>query len=390
MATLILLSVVAAIAVPSSLELLPPLIGVGGYVALTLICKKPLAIDWKLGISLSLIALLITLSESWGISTHINTEKILHLDFLILGTLPLLAIIPKLHPIDARSIRKFLPAMTSLIGIGIIAELYLDISLAQSLAKLSGPDSTPASIGTIETVFLLLLPFSLYATTKSGHLTIGALLVLLTGLLLWEVNSETLRVAGLCGLAAPAILFLFPKAALSAPVLLTGFILAFMPFLSPLIFDVYSDTAKPSLDRTSPATAIGKNLEIYDFVARKIIENPMTGFGIESSGTINFDSEQKYYQGTTIVFPHNMALQVWLEFGIVGVIVFGSLLLDFYNRLNRTHGAQRTLSYSTFGTGLIIMMFSCSIWSEWLIGTLILSACLLPLAKVQPRGHAIS
>ncbi len=392
MTALILLSVVAAFAVPSSLEILPPLIGIGGYLSLAIIRKKLAPIDAMLGGCLSLIALLITLSESWGIAPHISAEKILHLDLLILGTIPLLAIIPMLHPIDMRVIRKILPVITGIVGIGIIAELYLGIPLAQSLAKLSSRNSTPASLGTIETLFLLLLPVSLYATTKSGHLTIGALLVLLTGLLLWQVDSETLRFSGLCGLAAPVILFLFPKSALSAPVLLTGFILAFLPFISPLMFDVdvYVDTTSQSLDQSSPATAIGKNLEIYDFVSRKIVENPMTGFGIESSGTINFDSEQKYYQGTTIAFPHNMALQVWLEFGIIGVISFGSLLLGLYNRLNRTHGTQRTLAYSTFCTGLMILMFSWSIWSEWLIGALILSACLLPLAKGQSRAPSTS
>lgn len=385
MTALILLSVAAAFVAPESLGLFSPVIGILGYVSLTIIQRKPIAVDWSLGFILALIALLLTLSSKWSMATDVTPENALRLDLLILGSIPLLAITPHLLPSNVRRIIRVIPLLTSLTGLWLIAELYSGIPVTETLTKLVSSNETPFSIRTLETLFLVFLPFSLYAATKSGHLSIGTLLALLTGLILWKVDSGSIRLAGLCGLVAPLILFLFPKSGISAPVLLTGFILAFMPFMAPLLFDAYKETATQPLEGSSPATAIGKNLEMYDFVARKIIENPMTGFGIGSSGFLHYETEQKFYKGASVEFPHNMMLQIWLEFGIIGVVIFGGLLLSLYNRLNRTHGMQRTLAYSTFCIGLMIMMFAWSIWSEWLISAIILTACLLPLAREQPR-----
>lgn len=390
MTSVILVMALAAFIIPDALPIILPAAGLLFYLALTILRRKPVAIDKGLSLILVAAALFITLGGQTALTTGPTFYKALRLDAVLLGILPLLAVMPSLLPSDKRRLYRIFPLITGLMGMAVIAELYFGTPLSSSLAALSPHGWTPSSLGTAETIYLVVLPFALYASSRTGHLSIGALLVLLAGLMLWEIESDTIRFAGLCGLAAPLILFLFPKSALSTPVLLTGFILAFMPFIAPLLFDVYVDTANLPLERSSPATAIGKNLEIYDFVSRKIIESPMTGHGLESSPSLIFESEKIFYPKDTISFPHNMALQIWLEFGIIGVILFGLILLCVYNRLNHTHGTQRTLAYATFLTGLMIVMFAWSIWSEWMIGALALSACLLPLAKEPPPARATS
>ncbi len=112
-----------------------------------------------------------------------------------------------------------------------------------------------------------------------------------------------------------------------------------------------------------------KRLEIWYFVAEKIMENPWYGFGVEATRSIAFDNPGRYWPSNTVLHPHNAALQLWLEFGIVGIL-FGTCVCLYI--LKRISGiVQNRLSCMVLGgyaAWFCVSMTSYGLWQGWFLG----------------------
>src|SRR5436190_23671517 len=68
-------------------------------------------------------------------------------------------------------------------------------------------------------------------------------------------------------------------------------------------------------------------LEIWDFVSRYALRHPLHGFGIEATRAVEaFDSQQIYQKKATILHPHNFAIQMWIEFGLIGGLLAAAMM----------------------------------------------------------------
>lgn len=124
-----------------------------------------------------------------------------------------------------------------------------------------------------------------------------------------------------------------------------------------------------------PHSAVMKNsyanirLEIWDYVSRRILENPLYGFGAEATrGIEDFQAANIYIKTAKILHPHNYALQLWIEFGIIGVIIG----LIFLNNLLRTL-QKLDIRYSRYLLPLFIAIMliastAYGLWQGWWIG----------------------
>ncbi|MBN9565366.1 MAG: O-antigen ligase family protein [Alphaproteobacteria bacterium] len=113
-------------------------------------------------------------------------------------------------------------------------------------------------------------------------------------------------------------------------------------------------------------------LYIWHFVSEKIFEKPWLGWGYFSARYFPGGGEDFEVGMAKIpMHPHNIFLQLWLDFGIIGPILFSSLMIILYYQLKKLT-TSKPMAFAFVSTYISIELFSFSIWqSWWLAGTLI-------------------
>src|SRR6185436_143672 len=85
-------------------------------------------------------------------------------------------------------------------------------------------------------------------------------------------------------------------------------------------------------DRLMPEVAglrssVAHRLCIWQFVGARIAEKPLLGWGLDSSRSIPGGEVECVDEGPSIsLHPHDAALQVWLELGIVGAFALAAVI----------------------------------------------------------------
>jgi O-antigen ligase len=134
----------------------------------------------------------------------------------------------------------------------------------------------------------------------------------------------------------------------------------------------------------------GHRLLIWSFVGDRIAEHPLRGWGLDTSrsipgGSVDARPGEKYLP----LHPHNSALQVWLELGAPGAVLFALVIAGLWWRLGDARW-PRLYSAATFGSftaALAVAAAGWGIWAEWWLGTLALAmfAILLMARAVSPQ-----
>jgi O-antigen ligase len=134
----------------------------------------------------------------------------------------------------------------------------------------------------------------------------------------------------------------------------------------------------------------GHRLLIWSFAGDRIAERPLTGWGLDSSRAIP-GGDEPIRPGETWMplHPHNAALQVWLELGAPGAVLFALLVATIWGTLARVEWPG--LFAAAAGGSLTIAFVGCfatyGIWQEWWLGTWSFSLFLiLVMARVAARA----
>jgi|GEM_PF-835683 len=116
-------------------------------------------------------------------------------------------------------------------------------------------------------------------------------------------------------------------------------------------------------------------LFIWHFVVGKILEKPVTGYGFGSSKYIKVkENEIVDYKGIKWhplpLHPHNNILQITLELGLIGLVLFLSLIYKYLKQIsNIEDGNFRAISFACFINYYIIGMVSYNIWQIWWVAS---------------------
>ncbi|MCC8398733.1 MAG: O-antigen ligase family protein [Rickettsia endosymbiont of Labidopullus appendiculatus] len=146
---------------------------------------------------------------------------------------------------------------------------------------------------------------------------------------------------------------------------------------------------------------------IWHFVAEQIIKKPILGYGFASSRNFKVDKEQmvSYHQWTWSPFPlhpHNNIMQILFETGLIGLILFLSLIYKYIQKISNISLVQsykydkmnlaskeididtlnyKSVAYACFINYYIIGMIAFNIWQIWWVcssfGAIILLRLLL-------------
>ena len=273
--------------------------------------------------------------------------------------------------------------------------VWLDVGMAGALSGLfkQAPFSTNfySRGAAISACALLPIAVGLFRMSGSRQAFVFAAISLATVLVL---ANEAARLAAVLGvLVYVAVRW---RGVLFWPVILLPLVAG---ILSPTFFaNELSNSQLCSLFNSKKSAA--HRLFIYQFSSRKIFEKPLLGWGMDSSRSIPGGNmmaqiyDCRYQEGPPIthnmgeqipLHPHNAALQVWLELGAVGVVIFVGLLGTLIVRWQRgfASGPGRPLIAGLLTAIFLMYSISFGLWQSWLIFALIL-LCAIVRAL---RGH---
>ncbi len=116
-------------------------------------------------------------------------------------------------------------------------------------------------------------------------------------------------------------------------------------------------------------------LQIWSFAAERIAEKPLVGWGIDASRT---------FDPNIPIHTHNFVLQVWLELGLVGALIFTGLWGLLFWMASRA-GEGDDASEPGYAMAMLMVFFvignlSFGVWQEWWLAMAALATTALILA----------
>ena len=133
-----------------------------------------------------------------------------------------------------------------------------------------------------------------------------------------------------------------------------------------------------NITRHIPVFSYVHRLYIMKFTSEYIAKKPWVGYGITASrqpdiGKDNFSftfpstgtSQQLYTFKKIPLHPHNMVLQWWLEWGIMGAIFWSSIVCKIIEYIRLLPIEKRWKANGFFFSNLSIILFSIDFWQTW-------------------------
>lgn len=370
----------------------PALTGLAAWIAVRYRCGIWLPVP-RLYLALAAgIPALALVSALWALDPAFAAEEALKLALVLLPGMFLFSVL-RAAPADLVSSR----AWWLLAGLGaallfLIVELSFDMPLyrlTHGLPEDHHLDRFQMNRGTVIVTLAAIacLPLLLPLTRQvpgGARVTLHLAAVLLALLLAVHAATESQSANLALGLALAAMV-LFPvhwnKAfgILSAGI---AMLLTSAPWLSGYLYDKLAALTRDNEWLRDAYAA--QRMEIWSFISEYALRKPWTGFGIEATRYIrDFEIPGVWFHNTEILHPHNFALQIWIEFGGIGIllsIVFFALLVRGIAQIGDTPEKGARLS-ARIALGLFIACLSVAatgygLWQGWWIGAFCLAAAL--------------
>jgi O-antigen ligase len=226
---------------------------------------------------------------------------------------------------------------------------------------------------TLYMFFLMLLPTAYYCYRKSQNkhmLLMGGILIISVPILIWiSMNSSMRVITFVTGLG---IIASFYMRGLWMRYLVGGMIILTI-FTAPIF--AQSIRHMDGIMDSNLSNALKSRIEIWDFTARRAIEKPLFGWGIKSSPFIPPRGEYSVLYVTEEpirhLHPHNGVLQIWLELGLVGIIIFIAFLAGMWRAIGRiSNDNLMRFAALSLGVGFFYILPSFGIWQTWFMSTL--------------------
>ncbi len=213
------------------------------------------------------------------------------------------------------------------------------------------------------------------AYEKKYKIGLMAVVFTLSFITFWVASSQTAQLSLIVG---ALFFFIYP---------IKNRILFY--FLSGSIivgFLIFPFIVKPAQQYLENHEAISKNhiiwqasiphrLEIWSYSADEMMKSPVYGHGLEALRFMKADHYMKTARTDNVLHSHNVALQIWVEFGMIGALF--SCLLIFYilHSIWKTENLEvRKLYLSVFMACLSCSMTGYGFWQSWQLGLFLMLA----------------
>ncbi|MBM3516977.1 MAG: O-antigen ligase family protein [Alphaproteobacteria bacterium] len=256
------------------------------------------------------------------------------------------------------------------------------LGLARALVGASGA-VTVNSINPATAILALLAVAALpVLARRSGGLAVLFLLAVLAVLALAPMAAAAI---------AAALGALVAALALRAPRATTGFVLAVI-LLALLGAPLLRSLVDPDAAWIGELPASWRHrVLMWQFVAERIAERPWFGWGFDAARGIPGGDAELFVGALTVpLHPHNLALQVWLELGAVGAVLFAAIALVVLGAPLRPEGAVDAPAAAALAATWAVLAFAnYGAWQNWwlalawLIATLAIAAARAAAAEPE-------
>lgn len=365
---------------PLSFGFMPILYGLLCTALLYFVAKKRININRHLLYAFIGLIILFFSSSLWAYNAEETISRSIKVSILLLGSLPLIGVLAAAPESSRQIFIKWFPVSLILQASIVSIELYYNFPLYRLFTGVDDIGIPTHILNKHAGTLIMLLPFGLFFSLSNKRFMTVAILSLVTLILLFKTDSQAAQLAVIIGLLAYALCKVMPRLFIPGVFAFAIFILVAMPFMAPVAFDKFAEGIHEN-GKISRQASSDMRLENYDFISKKIMEKPVTGFGMDATRFMTFETEKKFFPSDTIMHPHNMALQVWIEFGVIGIVTFSGLFVFLYLCIQRSNPHDRCLFVTVFCVAIVFLMVSWSIWASWFVGLLLFLIGLSALSR---------
>ena len=267
----------------------------------------------------------------------------------------------------------------------LLVELLFDAPIHRLVEGLDAAVYVDASRYNRPAVALLLLslPLAGLLARQVGRSHAAAALALGVGPAMLAASA-----AGWLAAAVAAVAYASAREAPRAVLLAGGLLTAAFVIAAPLLLPAaYRSAVERGIEMPLSFT---HRLEIWDHAAGAVAEAPLFGTGLGSVKHLPMtDSQRDRYRvhKAPSTHGHNAAIQVWVEFGAVGIAAGLALLGIAARAIGRIDRAAQPVVLAATAALLVIAMLSFGLWQETWLGMIAVTVLLIRLASLPEQAE---
>ncbi|MEL6784844.1 MAG: O-antigen ligase family protein [Pseudomonadota bacterium] len=174
--------------------------------------------------------------------------------------------------------------------------------------------------------------------------------------------------------------FLLTLSRIWLPIILGAIGLSLLVF--PLLLPMLETLTGFLPDTLRKAANLDHRFGIWNGYADLVGQAPFLGWGVEAHrhfGMMGFDLPEAF--GRQVNHPHNASLELWLNFGLVGVVLALVCLFCLYRALRELRLLEQVAAVQIVVAAYVYLMSSTAIMQGWWVATLTLVSALFWIAR---------
>jgi len=318
------------------------------------------ALDPPLAWALAACFAWMLLSAAW--SERPQPQKVLGLALVAVCALYLLASLRELSAARLALLRKAFWSMAGLALALLLVQFAFDFPLLRLLYGELRHNSVDGNLGLIVPLFW---PVAASLVRASGRALVGPLFAAAVALVVAIGPMDAAVAAMICGLASFLLVWLMPR--LGPALVVSGFIV--YGAAAPVISSQWATLEAMGAHELEAPKSWERRVGMWTIAARTSLEHPLAGIGFRNARDLGETVTRR--EGDLVrvdLHPHNAALEIWLELGLVGAALFAALLAALVRPLRSLAGRDRLVgaaATAALATWLTVALLSFSLWQTW-------------------------
>jgi len=282
------------------------------------------------------------------------------------------------------------------LGLVLLSEAITDGTVTRSF-KVTAEDVSQIDMDTIRVyvyrslghaavpLILLAGPAAMIAWREGGPV-IGGIILVIAGCVAFSFETEVNAAAFVLASLAAMLAYLWPRTVISVlfGALAGAFIV--LPLIMPGLISALPDSFREAL----PLSWLWR-LEIWSFAGELVQEKLWFGHGLDASRVLNGEMNLAGYNIERLPHhPHNAALQVWLETGLVGSLLLAYTLVAIGGRIAMSPRLSKLQAVAIAWVLIVyvsLIFFSYGVWQEWHQAAVALAATAVFFLGAKRRHH---
>lgn len=334
-----------------------------GLAAAMVVGRTPLRVshfDWPVWLLVLAFGLWTSLTICSQCNLQLALEHSIQASLIFIGALLLLELARRAPIERLLTGEQLLRLVTIGLVIGVTI-LLVDLAMGFPLRKLFAMDNHPTQYNRgIAYVSLMILPALAFASQRGRWLDLAILVIAISLALVFGSNT-TAVVAWVLAIATAVIAFYHPRLVRIALQSLVAVFFITAPWLIQAITSLRS-----RFDGIVKGSGIHR-LEIWNYMAARIHDHPWRGWGLGTARELQVTEAERLnylYVGSGGIYPHNQLLQLWVETGIVGVLLFLIFIQLVIWRIGKMAEAYRPFAFATLVMALSTALVNYEITTD--------------------------